>query len=577
MSRLPENSRFSSRQGMQSPGCLASHISPHLKHCARRRNSYIDCIKAQFQRTLGMVKGIAWVVLWMHAGPALAAPAPGIQSPREPFETTSFAVPPCRIDTLISKRLAKDGLAPAHPCSDAVFIRRVFLDLIGTLPTSGEVTAFLADKASNKRGKLVEALFARDEFADYWAMKWCDLLRVKAEFPVNLWPNPAQAYHRLVHTCIRNNLPFDRFARGLLTATGSNMRVPEANFFRAVPSREPRALAAAASLAFMGVRQEGWSVAELDSLAVFFSRVGYKSTKEWKEEIVFFDESKPAATTAVNMPDGSQLTIPADRDPRTVFADWLIKPGNPWFARNFANRAWYWFMGRGIIHEPDDVRHNNPPSHPELMAYLEHEFVSHGYDTRHLFRVIVNSRTYQLSCIPAGGNPRAIELFGTYPIRRLDAEVLIDAICAVTGTTEEYSSAIPEPFTFLPDGTRAISLPDGSISSSFLELFGRPARDAGLESERNLNPSGAQRLHFLNSSHIRAKIEQSRILRKSLRSADAPNRLATDLYTTILSRPPTEAEKTLFRDNLTDATTRKDALIDIIWALFNTTEFLCRH
>ncbi|MCX6866923.1 MAG: DUF1553 domain-containing protein [Verrucomicrobia bacterium] len=171
----------------------------------------------------------------------------------------------------------------------------------------------------------------------------------------------------------------------------------------------------------------------------------------------------------------------------------------------------------------------------------------------------------------------AIELFGTYPIRRLDAEVLIDAICAVTGTTEEYSSAIPEPFTFLPDGTRAISLPDGSISSSFLELFGRPARDAGLESERNLNPSGAQRLHFLNSSHIRAKIEQSRILRKSLRSADAPNRLATDLYTTILSRPPTEAEKALFRDNLTASTTRKEALIDITWAMFNTTEFLCRH
>jgi len=524
-----------------------------------------------------VVEAIASAVLLMSAGLSLAAPAAGNQTPRNPFETISFAVPPSRIDTLVFNRLAKAGLAPALPCSDAVFIRRVFLDLIGTLPTSGEVTAFLADKASNKRIRLVEVLCERDEFADYWAMKWCDLLRVKAEFPVNLWPNPAQAYHRLVHTCIRNNLPFDRFARGLLTASGSNMRVPEANFFRAVPSHEPRSLAAAASLAFMGVRQEGWSSAELDSLAVFFSRVGYKSTKEWKEEIVFFDESKPATTTPVKMPDGSLVSIPAARDPRTVFADWLIKPGNPWFARNFANRAWYWLMGRGIIHEPDDVRSNNPPSHPELMAYLEHEFVSHGYDMRYLFRLIVNSRTYQLSCIPAGGNPRAIGLFGAYPIRRLDAEVLIDAVCAVTGTTEEYSSAIPEPFTFLPDGARAISLPDGGISSSFLELFGRPARDSGLESERIMNPSGAQRLHFLNSSHIRTKIEQGRGLRKLLRSTDAPNRLAYELYTTILSRPPTETEKTRFRDNLTDPATRRDALIDMTWALFNTTEFLCRH
>jgi hypothetical protein len=523
------------------------------------------------------MRRFAPVVLLLSAALSPAAPPAEPPLPREPFETSSFAVPPGRIDSIILARLAKDGYSPALPCSDAVFIRRIFLDLIGTLPTSDELAGFLNDTSSNKRAKLVDTLFTRDEFADYWAMKWCDLLRVKAEFPVNLWPNPAQAYHRLLQACLRNNLPMDRFVRGLLTASGSNMRVPQANFFRAVPNREPRSLAAAVSLAFMGVRQESWPPAELASLAVFFSRVGYKSTMEWKEEIVFFDESKPAATAPVQMPDGQLLTIPPERDPRAVFADWLIRPDNPWFARNLANRAWYWLLGRGIIHEPDDVRKNNPPSHPELLAFLEKEFVSHDYDMRHLLRLIVNSRTYQQSCIPTNTNPRALELFGAYPIRRLDAEVLIDAICAVTETSETYSSAIPEPFTWLPVGTRAIALPDGSISSSFLELFGRPARDSGFESERNSNPNAAQRLHFLNSSHIRSKIERSPILRKSPRNAGDSNNIVTQLYCAILSRLPTTAEKTIGRELLRSAGDRKELLIDMTWAMFNTTEFLCRH
>ena len=168
-------------------------------------------------------------------------------------------------------------------------------------------------------------------------------------------------------------------------------------------------------------------------------------------------------------------------------------------------------------------------------------------------------------------------MFGAYPIRRLDAEVLIDAICAVTGTSETYSSVIPEPFTFLPEGSHAIGLPDGSISSSFLELFGRPTRDSGLESERNTTPSAAQRRHFLNSSQIRTKIEQSSTLRKLLRNAGAPNSIASQLYTTILCRPPTAAEMTLIRETLSATPNRRDALIDLTWALLNTTEFLCRH
>lgn len=510
------------------------------------------------------------VLSLLSVGFVVAAPAPQL-----PFEAAEFSTPSSKIDELVFAKLAKDGIPVAKPCSDVVFVRRVFIDLIGTLPTANEVNAFLAEKALDKRARLVESLFAREEFADYWAMRWDDLLRVKAEFPINLWPNPAQAYHRYIRSNIHANTPIDRFARSLLTANGSNMRVPESNFFRAVQNREPRSLAAAASLAFMGVRQEAWTSHELDGLAVFFSRIGYKATSEWKEEIVFFDESKPAATRSVTLPDGVSVTIPPATDPRTVFADWLLRPDNPWFSRCMANRAWFWMMGRGVVHEPDDFRKNNPPSNPRLLTYLAKEFSSHGYDMRYLLRLIVNSRTYQLSSIPA--DPRAIENFGCYPIRRLEAEVLIDALCQVTGSTETYSSLIPEPFTFLPDGTRAIAVPDGSISSSFLELFGRPSRDSGLAAERNVNPSAAQRLHFLNSSHVRMKIGRSSSLRELMSGGGGLESMATRLYLLILSRPPTDGEVRIFRETVTSTTDRRNALIDITWALLNTTEFLCRH
>ena len=211
---------------------------------------------------------------------------------------------------------------------------------------------------------------------------------------------------------------------------------------------------------------------------------------------------------AADFPDGTPARIPPDRDPREVFADWLIDAKNPWFARNIVNRTWCWLDGRGIIHEPDDIRPDNPPSNPELLAYLEQELVASHYDLKHLYRLILNSKTYQLSSLGRGSRPEAEANFAFYPLRRLEAEVLIDAICQVTGTTEKYSSAIPEPYTFLPEGHRSIALPDGSITSPFLEEFGRPPRDTGLESERNNRVTAAQRLHMLNSTHIQRKLEQ---------------------------------------------------------------------
>jgi hypothetical protein len=487
-------------------------------------------------------------------------------------QTRAGLSPQNRIDELAFASV--ESARRAASCSDAVFLRRVYLDAIGTLPTAQEATAFLADRDPGKRSTLIDRLLEREEFADYQAMRWSDVLRVKAEFPVNLWPNAAQAYHRWIRGSIRDNKPYDRFARELLTSSGSNFRVPPVNFYRTVQSKDAPAIAQAVALAVMGARAEKWPKERLAGMAGFFSRIGYKETGEWKEEIVFFDPSK-AAPAAAAFPDGVPARLAADRDPREVFADWLVNPKNPWFARSVVNRVWYWLMGRGIVHEPDDIRPDNPPGNPELLAWLERELVSSRYDLKHVYRLILNSGTYQRASVPVSADEEPS--FARYALRRLEAEVLIDAICRITGTTEKYTSAIPEPYTFMPDEQRSISLPDGSISSPFLELFGRPPRDTGLESERNNRASAAQRLHLLNSSHLQRKLEQSPKLQTLMRNAKTPRALATGLYLMILSRYPTEEELKIVGAYPQSGVKGRDAAIDLAWALINSTEFLYRH
>jgi hypothetical protein len=529
---------------------------------------------------LGRVMRIAvvGVVVWVAAlaGTGTARAQEGL------FDSQAPLAPHGKIDELVFARLKRLRIQPANPCSDAVFVRRVYLDVIGTLPTGPEARAFLDDQDPNKRGILIDRLLERDEFADYWAMKWSDLLRVKAEYPINLWPNGAQAYYRWIRTSLKENLPYDRFVRKVLCASGSNFRVPQVNFYRALQSKEPQAIAQAVALTFMGARAEAWPKDRLPGMAVFFSQVGYKYTGEWKEEIVFWDPNKagtPGKTAPRAMfPDGKRTRLAVDRDPREVFTDWLVDAKNPWFARSIVNRVWFWLLGRGIIQEPDDIRPDNPPCNPELLAYLERELVSSHYDLKRVYRLILNSQTYQLSCIPRTTDPRGKVNFASYPLRRLEAEVLIDALCQITGTTERYSSAIPEPFTYIPDNHRSIALPDGSITSSFLDMFGRPPRDTGLESERNNRPTADQRLHLLNSSHIQRKIEQGPKLRALIQAKGTPPQIATRLYLAILSRLPADDElKTIAAYAKSAEAKGAQVMQDVAWALINSPEFLYRH
>lgn len=495
-----------------------------------------------------------------------------------PFERDGEFVPANPIDYMALKTWREQGLEPARPCSDEVFQRRVYLDLIGTLPTPAEVLSFLQDRRPNKRAALIDALLERKEFADYWALKWGDLLRVKAEFPINLWPNAVQAYHRWIHEALAENRPYDQFVRELLTSSGSNFRVPPVNFYRAVQGRDAAAIAGAVALTFMGVRLETWTPERQAGLAAFFSRVAFKPTAEWKEEIVYLD---PAATEPLEavFPDGTPVRIQPPEDPRQVFADWLVAPENPWLGRAIVNRIWAWLLGRGIIHEPDDLRPDNPPVHPELLAYLEKELVQSRYDLRQIYRLIANSSLYQQSPLPRHPHPQAEVLFAQYPVRRLEAEVLIDALHQVLGGGEGYESAIPEPFTFIPPSHRTIELADGSITSSFLEMFGRPARDTGLEAERHNQPTVAQRLYLLNSSQIQNQIERSPRLRGLIRRARGNRRfLIGAIYLSVLSRYPTPAELAAAEAYCrAEGGNLRAAAVDLTWALINTKEFLYRH
>jgi len=495
-----------------------------------------------------------------------------------PFETGEMYITTNDIDTLVIKRLQRKGIEPANASSDEVFIRRVYLDVTGTLPGATEVRKFLKNKRSNKRSMLIETLLKSDEFASYWSLKWCDLLRVKAEFPINLWPNAVQAYHRWIHDCLRANMSYDKFVREMLTSSGSNFRVPQVNFYRAIQGREPSAIAAAVGLNFMGTRLEKWPQDRRIGMEAFFSRVAYKTTAEWKEEIIYLDPASTKSLRAV-FPNGRTVQIQPGQDPRAVFADWLITKDNPYFSRNIVNRIWAWLLGRGIIHEPDDIRSDNPAVNPELLEYLQNQLAKTDYDLRHIYRLILNCRTYQQSSIPNSEHPDAEALFAYYPVRLLDAEVLVDALCKITGTKESYSSPIPEPFTFVPPEHRSINLADGSITSQFLEMFGRPARDTGLESERNNQPTDAQRLHMLNSTHIQNKIERSWRLRRVPKGAKRKRQVLINmLYLNILSRFPTEAERTVAEKYYrTEGLNTTQATNDLVWALINTKEFLCRH
>ena len=494
-----------------------------------------------------------------------------------------------KLDSLLQKNHTDARLTPVPRTADDLFLRRAMISITGKVPTLVEVRRFTADKSKDKRSKLIRQLLDSPGFADMMAMRFADMFRIKSEFPINLWPNAVQSYHRYFRDVIVQNRPWNKVVRELLTASGSNFRVPAANFFRASSVRTPEGLAKVTALSFMGLRLDRLSPDERKDFSAFFSRISFKSTDEWKEEIVFLNPD-PVCLKAV-APDGKSFVInsPAT-DPRTVFADWLLTKENPFFARAFVNRTWHWIFGRGLIDPADDMplprsfwsrlfSSNDDEGNEKILDFLAEEFVKSNYDIKKLFCLILNSSAYQADWkTRPDEQTEAEKRFAVYPFRRLEAEVLVDIYSQILGSHESYSSVIPEPFTFLPKNAPAITIPDGSISSRTLDNFGKPSRDAGTLAERNSAVTPSQRLFLMNSNWIYQRSSNLPWkLFKKRRMSDKQR--MEELYLTILSRKPTanEIKKINAYRNTMPRKQRWRIWQDLAWALINTREFLYHH
>ena len=421
---------------------------------------------------------------------------------------------------------------PSGDATPPVMVRRLYLDLAGRIPTVEEAKAFVNSKDPQRLLGLVERLLASDAFADYWGMRFCDILRVKSEFPINLWPNAVYVYHRRIREFVKKDEPWDAFTRALLSATGSDFRDAEANFFRATARRTPEGLAEAAALTFLGEEYAELPASTQKEYAKYFSRVRVKNTREWKEEIVYLDPSDPTGPTPVG------------------FADWLLGPARDRFAAAFVQRVDWWLLG---------LRNPNP-------AHID-VFMKNGFRLKPLVRAIALSGAYGRGSIPGG-----------FPCRRVDAEALDDMLCDLTGAKRDYQSIAPEPFTFLPGERRSILIEDGSITSSFLLLFGRPARDTGHLSERHNEVTAKQRLFLYNSGQIFQRL--SRITDNKAFRNRAMRDIVQDLYWRFLSRPASAPEEKMLLahfNGLPKGNEKWRFPKDVAWSLLNTREFLYQH
>jgi hypothetical protein len=503
------------------------------------------------------------------------------------------------IDGLVLKKLAKLHILPSPSCTDNEFIRRACLDAAGILPKPEEVQRFVADRATGKRARLIDELLERPEFVDYWTYKWSDLLLVSTR----KLPEPAvRAFHQFIQESVADNKSWDEFARDILTASGSNLENGAANYF--VLHQDVADLSEATAVTFLGMSVaccrchnhplEKWTQDQYWSMANLFSRVALKKGDHRGDVIVqpllSGDVLHPRRGVAMAPAPLDATPLPRESvlDRRKYFVDWLTTPHNPYFAPAIVNRVWRNFMGRGIVEAEDDFRQTNPPTNEELLTALARDFVHGKYDPKKLIRTIMNSATYQRSSQPLPGNQADDRFYSHYLVRRLSAEVILDAYSSVTG--------VPTPFTQIhvgstggvsdyggsPLGTRALQLADSLVFSQFLEGFGRPERTQTCSCERQQDSSVGQALHLNNGRTLNDKL-RSKDSRLDVwaREKISDDKAIRRLFLLALCRQPTSSELMRFQRLLSDGASggapRREILEDLFWAVLSTKEFLFNH
>lgn len=508
-------------------------------------------------------------------------------------------LPPAKnlIDTLVFANLKQIGVPPSPLCDDSTYLRRVSLDIAGRLPTLEETKAFMNSSAPDKRDQVIETLLESPDYADYFANKWTALLKNKRDEAADITAN--FAFHAWMRDSLLANKPYDEIVRQILAATGTIVANPAVAWYKRV--KEPNQQLEDVAQLFLGVRMqcaqchhhpfERWSQEDYYSLSAFFSQVGRKPTAIAGEDLIFHKrgvaqaENKktrlPVKPAALGQ---TPLDIPPDEDPRLRLADWMGNKANPFFAKSLVNRYWKHFFKRGLIEPEDDIRDTNPPTNPELLDALAKHFISSGFDLKAVVRIITQSHTYQLSAMPNDYNGVDRQNFSHYYPKRMQAEVLLDAIDQITGAKSDFAD--------LPPGTRAISLPDNSYNraSPFLKVFGRPEGASVCECERVQSSSLAQSLHLMNAADVKAKLAASNGSADLLSKASMPDpKRIRELYLASFSREPTADEvriaETYVAQPRTDAKgtpldslkARRQGYEDLIWVLINTKEFLYNH
>ena len=506
--------------------------------------------------------------------------------PREGFQWPNIAEVNL-VDKNVFAKLKLMTILPSDLCTDYEFIRRAYLDSIGRLPTTVETKAFMADKSADRRAKLIDQLLIQPEFADFWTLKWADVLRSSRK---SIQLKGSHAFHEWLRGRIAENVPVDVMVKELLTANGNTFNNPPANFYRI--AKDPLGLAESTAQLFMGVRMqcakchnhpfERWTQDDYYGFAAWFARVkqkpesGTKPNAPNSAEVIF-----GAREGEVTQPRSGKVMKPryisvgdADvkpgQDRREALAEWLASPGNPFFAKSVTNRVWFHLMGKGIVDPVDDFRDSNPSSNDELLDALAKDFAAKKFDLKHLVRTIMNSRTYQLSAVPNETNKDDAKYFSHAVTKLLTAEQLLDALCDVT--------AVPEKFAGLPAGTRAVQLVDGEVNHPFLKAFGQPARELACECERESDGNLGQALQLINGPTVNEKVRNAGNRLGGLLSAKKSEvEILDEIYYAALARPAFEDEKKVALAHIAKGTDKRKAWEDVLWAVINTREFLFRH
>ena len=508
------------------------------------------------------MKKLRWYGLLL-AGAISSAAAGSVYHTGKPVSIRNSA------DRVLESAWRSAELSDVLEASDNVLVRRLYLDLAGRLPTPQEARSYVLSRDIDKYEALVDTLLEDPGFVSSWSMRFGDFLRVKSEFPINLWPNAVYVYMRRIREFLHNDEPYTDFVRMLLLSGGSNFRDPGVNFYRAHADRSPRGIAQDTLLTLCGIRLETWPEADQAAWVRLFEEIGFKSTKEWKEEIVYL---KKLPERDIVLPDGKHYLVPAGGEARVLLADFLTAgEGRRLLSGTLVNRTWRWFFGVPL-YGPEAPEGGNL----ELLELLTDDFMEHKFNFRRLCRTIVNTAAYRSASIQpdcAAKLPR----FAAYPMRRLEAEVLDDAIRDLTGEGSPYSSVIPEPFTFIPKEMRTVEIADGSISSSFLILFGRPSRDAGAPEERNDHINAKQRLFLFNSGALYRRLMQ--IPRREEFRNQPFDKQIDRCFWLFYARPATREEKKILltRYNSLPRKARWKCINDLLWTLVNSAEFLYRH